>query len=187
MLTINSNIRSIGYDEDTIRTFTFDAEVTHPEFTGVSEQFGGEPLVELPRGTDLAEYVQMQYAQNPDFVAHMTNMLSFKHIKSLLTVETDASSILTRSLPRVAFLAMLDLMSDEKGMDIEAAILNFINTQMPTSTPEEKAARAVAKRLFTEGQEFVGTNPMFGVLVPALGLTQQEFEEAWETASTFTW
>lgn len=94
---------------------------------------------------------------------------------------------LDKSLKRVAFFAMLDLMSEEKGVDIEAGILSFIETQMPISTPQEKASRALAKRLFTEGQEFVGTNPLFSALVPALGLAQAEFEAAWETAASFIW
>lgn len=55
MITITSEIKNIGYDGDIIRTFTFSAVVTHSDYPGVSTGFGGEPLVNLPRGTDLQE------------------------------------------------------------------------------------------------------------------------------------
>lgn len=87
MFTITPIIKSIGYEGDTIRTFTFEATVTNSDFPNVNTTFGGEPLVSLPRGTDLVEYVQMQYSHMPDFVAHMNNVLEFEYIKSNLVVE----------------------------------------------------------------------------------------------------
>lgn len=91
-MLINSTIKSISYDGDDIRTFSFSANVTHPDYPGVSVDFGGEPLVSLPRGTDLQEYVQMQFTHDQAFVVHMTNALEFEFIKAGLTVE---SAVLT--------------------------------------------------------------------------------------------
>lgn len=90
MLTITPTIKNIGYDGDDIRTFTFSAVVTHSDYPGVSTNFGGEPLVSLPRGTDLQEYVQMQFTHDQAFAAHVTNALEFEFIKAGLTAESAA-------------------------------------------------------------------------------------------------
>lgn len=87
MIDIKPTIMTIGHEGEVIRTFTFTAVVTHSDFPNVSTTFGGEPLVDLPRGTDLVEYVTMQYRHNHDFVRHMVNVLEFEYIKSNVVVD----------------------------------------------------------------------------------------------------
>lgn len=91
MLNFTTKINKIGYDGDRIRMFIFESIVSSSEYPNVSTAFGGQPLVDLPRDTDLIEYVQMQYSHDQGFLAHVNNVLEFEYINSTLEIEENVT------------------------------------------------------------------------------------------------
>lgn len=173
MITITSEIKSIGYDGDIIRTFTFSAVVTHSDYPGVSTGFGGEPLVNLPRGTDLQEYVQMQFTHDQAFVAHMTNTLEFEYIKAGLTVESVPLSPEEQraQMPPLTPRQFRDTLIDADIMpdDVTAAI---------DQIPDEKQ-RAKALNAWEYPTQFTRTDPLVDQIGAMFGLSPEDIDALW--------
>ena len=183
MLTITSTIQRIGYDGDTIRTFSFTAEVTHSDYPGVTTGFGGEPLVSLPRGTDLSEYVQMQFTHDQAFVAHMTNALEFEFIKAGLTVESAQLSpeelrAQMQPLEKWRFDTIIDSRPGLRDK-IESAIDRNISDLLQRVTVRNK---------FRSVTQFSRLDPMFPFLAsdPDINISDLEIDEMWRQGLALT-
>ena len=173
MLTITSEIKNIWYDGDIIRTFTFSAVVTHSDYPGVSTGFGGEPLVSLPRGTDLQEYVQMQFTHDQAFVAHMKNTLEFAFIKSTLVVEEVplTPEELRAQMPPIS-KRQLRLTLSRNGIslsELDAAILAM-------------GDEAVIE--WQDASEYRRLHPLLNQVAAHLSLTQEQVDAMWQQALT---
>lgn len=171
MITITSEIKSIGYDGDIIRTFTFSAVVTHSDYPGVSTGFGGEPLVELPRDTDLAEYVIMQYRHNHDFVRHMTNVLEFEFIKAGLTVESAPLS------PEELRAAMPPISKRQLRLTLVRNGISLTNLDAAIVAMGDEAVIE-----WQDASEYRRLHPLLNQVATHLSLTQEQVDEMWQKA-----
>ena len=173
MFNITPAIKNIGYDGDDIRTFSFSARVTHSNYPGVAVDFGGEPLVNLPRGADLIEYVQMQFTNDHAFVAHMTNALEFEFIKAGLTVEsTPLSPEEQRALMPPISKRQLRLTLVRNGIslsDLDAAIL---------------AMGDEATIEWQDASEYRRLHPLLNQVAAHLSLKQEQVDAMWQQALT---
>lgn len=82
-----------------------------------------------------------------------------------------------RDLNRIQFEFMVEKLrlSDAIDAAIEA---------MPETTDVEDSAKIMARVLFRSGDRFERTHPLFSVLAPAIGLTEEQIDQAWLTALT---
>lgn len=107
-------------------------------------------------------------------------MATSSHIERLNGVVTwvyDLESIPLANLNRIQFEFMVEKLG--LGSAIETAL-----TAMPEGTEAEQNAKILARVLYRSGQLFERSHYLFTTLAPAVGLTEEQIDAAWQQALT---
>ena len=179
MLEFDTTINKVWKSATAIVSFEFESVVTHPDYVGAEAPFGGNPLVDLPLDTDLAEYIQEQYRRTPHFVAHMMEHLAFEKIKhDAASEEILPASPLSKPLNRIQFEFMVNKLNLSMK-DVEDAV-----DMVTTMTADEKI---LAKVLVRSGVSFIRSHPFMQLVPPLAGVTEEALDAAWIAGTKVTW
>lgn len=193
MLTVVPTINSVGYIGDTIKLISFTAVIGNTDYPTVNTTVGQQVEVDLPRGTNLVDYIVTLYQNNPDFTTPAMRSLQFEHFRSTLTIEVPEVPELTLEELRQQ-MVQLSMVEFRKKLRNVKVIQRYNEAGNPIGGPDgiyeedilgvigliaDKELQAEARDYFLYAQYISRANVWVDILGGMFGLTPQQIDILW--------
>ena len=163
------------------------------EATGLYESVGKNFALNPPDPNDFTPFDQITKEQLDSWITpteqfqkmqevitqSIQNRINTNYVDLPLPFNPPSDTVVMKRMPdinRVQFMFMV------RKLGLENTIPTIL-ANLPESTPEEANTKLLANTLWTDGQIFERDHPMFALLAPLVGMTNEQLDEIWLQAT----
>lgn len=169
-LNFETKIISKSVDSNNrIRLFNFTSKITHPDYPDVHTYTGGEPLVDLPHDADLPQWVIDRFSEDPVFIQHVNETLSFEQIKHDSAKEYASAEEMRESMPQLT----------SRQFWLAAFSVGITKQDILDACGDDEQLKVIV----TESTNFFRLDDSVVLLSPLLGVSEEELDDLWMWAA----